>query len=213
MDRNSPDDYVEATVSESINATHALISHIRALPQPRLVEPVLTPRFAISCSGPLLSALGDIARTDPSLPIQTHISENRDEVRNTLNLFPAATSYADVYDKHGLLGPRTILAHAIHLGEDEVALVKERRAGVSHCPTSNFNLRSGVCPVGRYIDRGIKVITIVLSGCRSLSILGHRLRSALAQTSRAVSLLPFSPRYSTLPLRRKFCPWRHPLRH
>lgn len=158
MDRNSSDDYVEPTASDSINATRALISHIRALPQPRLVEPVLTPRFAISCSDHLLSALGDMARTDPSLPIQTHISENRNEVRNTLKLFPTATSYADVYDKYGLLGPRTVLAHAVHLEEDEVALVKKRNAGVSHCPTSNFNLRSGVCPVGKFIDRGIKVI-------------------------------------------------------
>jgi guanine deaminase len=169
MDRNSPDDYVEPTVTDSIDATHALIAHIRSFPQPRLVEPVLTPRFAISCSDSLLSALGDIARADPSLPIQTHISENRDEVRSTLELFPAATSYADVYDKHGLLGPRTILAHAIHLEEDEIALVKERSAGVSHCPTSNFNLRSGVCPVGKLIDRGIKVINFNLSACRSLT--------------------------------------------
>ena len=158
MDRNSPDDYVEPTVSDSIDATRALISHIRALSQPRLVEPVLTPRFAISCSDHLLSALGDMARTDPSLPIQTHISENRNEVRETLKLFPTASSYADVYDKYGLLGPRTVLAHAVHLEEDEVVLIKERNAGVSHCPTSNFNLRSGVCPVGKFIDRGIKVI-------------------------------------------------------
>ncbi|KAI0306611.1 guanine deaminase [Multifurca ochricompacta] len=157
MNRNSQDDYVEATVSGSINATHALISHIRALPPPRLVEPVLTPRFAISCSGPLLSALGDMARADPSLRIQTHISENRNEIHTTLKFFPEATSYADVYDRHGLLGPRTILAHAVHLEEDEIALVKERNAGVSHCPTSNFNLRSGICPVGKFIDRGIKV--------------------------------------------------------
>jgi guanine deaminase len=158
MDRNSPDDYVEPTVSDSINATRALISHIRALSQPRLVEPVLTPRFAISCSDHLLFALGDIARTDPSLPIQTHISENRNEVRETLKLFPTAASYAGVYDKYGLLGPRTVLAHAVHLEEDEIVLVKERNAGVSHCPTSNFNLRSGLCPVGKFIDRGIKVI-------------------------------------------------------
>jgi len=172
MDRNSPDDYVEPTVSDSINATRALISHIRALSQPRLVEPVLTPRFAISCSGHLLSALGDIARTDPSLPIQTHISENRNEVRETLKLFPTATSYADVYDKFGLLGPRTVLAHAIHLEEDEIVLVKERNAGVSHCPTSNFNLRSGVCPVGKFIDRGIKVgLGTDVSGGFSPSIL------------------------------------------
>jgi guanine deaminase len=160
MDRNSPSYYVEPSVSDSIDATHALISHIRAFPEPRLVEPVLTPRFAISCSGQLLSALGDMARADPSLLIQTHISENRNEVRYTLELFPEATSYADVYDKHGLLGPRTILAHAIHLEEDEIDLLQERNAGVSHCPTSNFNLRSGVCPVGKLIDRGIKVVVL-----------------------------------------------------
>jgi guanine deaminase len=160
MDRNSPDCYVEPTVSNSLDTTRALISYIRDFPQPRLVEPVLTPRFAISCSSRLLSALGDMARADPSLPVQTHISENRNEVRLTLELFPEATSYADVYDKYGLLGPRTILAHAIHLEEDEIVLLKERNAGVSHCPTSNFNLRSGVCPVGKLIDRGIKVVIL-----------------------------------------------------
>jgi guanine deaminase len=158
MDRNSPDNYVEPSVSDSIAATHALISHIRSQTPPRLVEPILTPRFAISCTGPLLSQLGTMARADPTLPIQTHISENRNEVLKTLELFPEATSYADVYDRYGLLGPRTILAHAIHLEEQEIALIKERDAGVSHCPTSNFNLRSGVCAVGNLIDRGIKVI-------------------------------------------------------
>jgi guanine deaminase len=162
MDRNSPDDYVEPSVSDSVTATHALVSHIRSLTPPRLVEPVLTPRFAISCTGPLLSELGKIARADPSLPIQTHISENQHEVRKTLELFPEATSYAAVYDSYGLLGPRTILAHAIHLEEEEILLIKKRNAGVSHCPTSNFNLRSGVCPVGKLIDRGIKAISPVL---------------------------------------------------
>jgi guanine deaminase len=158
MDRNSLHDYVEPSASSSIDATNALISHIRSLPLPPLVEPILTPRFALSCSGPLLFQLGKIASADPSLRIQTHISETQEEVRQTLELFPEANSYADVYDRYGLLGPRTILAHAIHLEEDEIALVKERDAGVSHCPTSNFNLRSGVCAVGKLIDHGIKVI-------------------------------------------------------
>jgi guanine deaminase len=157
MDRNSLYDYKEPSVFDSINTTHALVSHIRDLPEPRLVEPVLTPRFAIACSDDLLSALRDIVLADTSLPIQTHISENRDEVQETLRLFPWATSYAGVYDTYKLLGPRTVLAHAVHLEEDEIVLVKERNAGVSHCPTSNFNLRSGVCPVGKLLDRGIKV--------------------------------------------------------
>jgi len=197
MDRNSPDYYVEPSVTESINTTHALISHIRSLPEPRLVEPILTPRFAISCSSDLMYKLRDIARCDPSLRIQTHISESREEIKTTLELFPGATSYADVYDQHGLLGSHTILAHAIHLEEEEIVLLKERDAGVSHCPTSNFNLRSGICPLGKLIDRGIKVICSILSICMSLSILGHHHRSALAQMSRAGSLLPFSPPYST----------------
>ena len=174
MDRNALYDYVEPSVSVSINATNALISHIRSLPFPRLVEPVLTPRFAISCTGPLMSKLGDIASADPSLRIQTHISENEEEVRQTLELFPEASSYADVYDRHGLLGPRTILAHAVHLEEDEISLLKERDAGVSHCPTSNFNLRSGICPVGKLIDRGIKVIDYVLFTGRLLNDFGCR---------------------------------------
>ncbi|KAH9043273.1 guanine deaminase [Lactarius pseudohatsudake] len=172
MDRNSLHDYVEPSVSSSIDDTNALISHIRSLPSPRLVEPVLTPRFAISCSGSLMTKLGAIASADPSLRIQTHISENQEEIRQTLELFPEATSYADVYDRHGLLGPRTILAHAIHLGDDEIALLKERDAGVSHCPTSNFNLRSGVCPVGKLTDHGIKVgLGTDVSGGFSPSIL------------------------------------------
>ncbi|KAI9509346.1 guanine deaminase [Russula earlei] len=185
MDRNSPEHYVEPSVSESIDATLCLISRIRSLPQPRLVEPVLTPRFAISCTSDLMYQLGDIARADPSLRIQTHMSENLGEVRKTLDLFPTASSYADVYDKHGLLGQRTILAHAIHLEQDEVVLVKERGAGVSHCPASNFNLRSGVCPVGKLLDHGIKVgLGSDVSGGFSPSIL-----TAIQQASIASKVL------------------------
>ncbi|KAH9981327.1 hypothetical protein BGW80DRAFT_1454222 [Lactifluus volemus] len=115
MDRNSPDNYVEPSVSDSIAATHALISHIRSQTPPRLVEPILTPRFAISCTGPLLSQLGTMARADPTLPIQTHISENRNEVLKTLELFPEATSYADVYDS-GVCAVGNLIDRGIKVG-------------------------------------------------------------------------------------------------
>lgn len=174
MDRNCPPSYIEPSVEESIASTKALITHIRTLHSPSssdgttpaLVQPILTPRFAISCTSPLLHSLSSLSKsTSPThahthtepLMIQTHISENPSEIAFTLQLFPNCTSYADVYDKHGLLGPRTILAHAVHLSEQEVRLVRERGAGVSHCPTSNFNLRSGVCEVGEMLDRGVKV--------------------------------------------------------
>ena len=74
-----------------------------------------------------------------------------------MGLFPERTSYADVYDHFGLLSERTILAHAVHLEESEVELIKARGCGISHCPTSNFNLRSGMARIGELLDRGIKV--------------------------------------------------------
>jgi len=62
-----------------------------------------------------------------------------------------------VYDMFGLLRNNTILAHAVHLSQDEMDLIKAREAGISHCPTSNFNLSSGVAPVGKFLDMEMKV--------------------------------------------------------
>jgi len=162
MDRNCPDYYVEPSVGSSAAETKELIAHIRSLPTPAhssdpLVHPILTPRFAISCSPALLSSLGNIASSDPSLHIQTHISENITEIAFTRELFPSAHHYADVYDSFGLLRQNTVLAHAVHLEDAEVELIAKRGAGISHCPTSNLNLSSGVAPIGAYLDQGIKV--------------------------------------------------------
>jgi guanine deaminase len=83
------------------------------------------------------------------------------EISYTGELFPAASSYTDVYDIFGLLRNNTILAHAVHLSQDEMKLIKSKDAGISHCPTSNFNLSSGVAPVGVFLDMGIKVICMI----------------------------------------------------
>src|SRR6266545_7151426 len=131
MNRNSPDHYVEPSSDVSITSVRELISHIRALPhapiaanhEPR-VQPILTPRFAISCTNDLLTDLGKLAFTEPNLRVQTHISENPSEVDFTRSLFPSAPSYAGVYDMFGLLRNNTILAHAVHLSEDEMDLIK-----------------------------------------------------------------------------------------
>ncbi|KAG8700210.1 hypothetical protein FRC11_013133, partial [Ceratobasidium sp. 423] len=96
-------------------------------------------------------------KDDPTLAIQTHISENLGEIEFTRELFPEAASYADVYKRAGLLTDRTILAHAVHLSDEEMELVKCCGSGISHCPTSNFYLNSGVARVGEMLDRGLKV--------------------------------------------------------
>ena len=168
MDRNSPSYYVEPSPEVSVSTTKTLISYIRSLASsfdgtlsspssPPLVQPIVTPRFAVSCSPALLSSLGELASSDPSLHIQTHISENTAEISLVRQLFPAAKNYADVYDSFGLVRRNTVLGHAVHLDDAEVEIIKERAAGISHCPTSNYNLTSGIAPIGYYLDQGIKV--------------------------------------------------------
>ncbi|KAJ7741578.1 Metallo-dependent hydrolase [Mycena maculata] len=186
MDRNSPSYYIEPSVEVSMAATKALISHIKQLPSnphaaEPLVQPILTPRFAITCTSPLLSSLGQLAASDPNLRIQTHISENLAEVTFTKSLFPECSSYAGAYDSFGLLRANTILAHAVHLSDDEITLIAKKKSGISHCPTSNFNLSSGVAPIGKYLDHGIKVgLGTDVSGGYSPSILNAIQNASIA---------------------------------
>ena len=167
MDTKSVEDndYIEKSADLSMRDTHALIQHIRNLDHGHepLVQPTLTPRFALSCSQDLLTRLKSLAASEPTLRIQTHISENETEVVETLKRFTEANSYADLYDRYGLLRENTILAHAIYLTEDEVELIKQRGVGLSHCPTSNFNLNSGIAPIGYFLDKGVKVKAIQFS--------------------------------------------------
>jgi len=162
MDRHSPEDYVETTES-SLESTKSFISHFDTLPpppsdQPPLVQPVITPRFALSCTGPLLQSLGELANSrTPSIAIQTHLSENSKEIESTLKEFPDCEMYTEVYDKAGLVGGGTILAHCIHLEKKEMEILRDRKAGVSHCPVSNMNLNSGVAEVRKLLDMQIKV--------------------------------------------------------
>ena len=186
MNRNSPDSYREPSAEDSVEATKVLIKYIHSLSSP-LVHPIITPRFAISCTDELLKSLGHLAASHPTMAIQTHISENKAEVAFTKELFPDRTSYADVYDHFGLLRDTTVLAHAVHLEDDEKKLIKQRNAGISHCPDSNFNLSSGVAPVGEFLDLGIKVgLGTDVSGGTSVSILRAVQMASVAAKTKAM---------------------------
>ncbi|KAG5301919.1 chlorohydrolase [Histoplasma ohiense] len=184
-----PEYYRDESAACSISATKATIAHIRTLdPSSALIRPIITPRFAPSCTPKALSDLGALAAsTSPPTPIQTHISENLNEIALVAKLFPTSKSYADVYDSAGLLTPHTILAHAVHLSGDERALVAARRSAVAHCPASNSAIGSGLCPVRELLDEGITVgLGTDVSGGWSPSVL-----EAVRQACLVSRLVPF----------------------
>jgi guanine deaminase len=116
----------------------------------------VTPRFALSCSREMLDAAGALARSK-GLVVQTHVAETPREGEVTLEAHPHARDYLDVYDQAGLLGERTILAHAIHLSEGEWARASERHVAIAHCPDSNFFLGSGRMSLAKAETHRIRV--------------------------------------------------------
>ena len=104
----------------------------------------VTPRFAITSTPEQLELAGTLLAGHPGVWCQTHISEQRDEVAWIAELYPDRLDYLDVYDHHGLLGPRTLLGHGIHLTEREWQRCHDSGTSIVHCPTSNAFLGSGL---------------------------------------------------------------------
>lgn len=153
MDRNAPDELIEDTV-ESIAKTKRIIEKYNGN---KLVKPIITPRFAPCCSGELMQGLGELVQKT-QVPIQTHLSENPSEIKWVNELFPDCLNYSSVYVKYGLYGiNKTLMAHAVYLTDEEITLAKNKQVFLVHCPDSNLNLSSGIMPVSKYLDLGIKV--------------------------------------------------------
>ena len=141
-----------------------------------------TPRFAVSCSADMLRESANLARATGAY-WQTHLSEDRDELREVARLFPEAIDYLDVYDRAGALGPRTVLAHAIHLSPREVARIVETDTALAHCPASNLFLASGAMPLATYRAAGIRVgLGSDVAAGPELSILANMRAGAYTQS-------------------------------
>lgn len=167
MDRNSPDSLVEDT-DESIASTRSFIERSSAYSS---IRPIITPRFIPSCSDRLLKELGRIA-SGLSIPIQSHLDENRSEIEWVASLCPWARDYASAYDSFSLLTDRTIMAHCVWMTDDEIDLLKARGTYIAHSPTSNLNLSSGIAPVRHFLDKGLSVgLATDVAGGSSLSLL------------------------------------------
>jgi guanine deaminase len=150
----SPEYYRDESVETSVRDSKASIDYIRSIdPSGSIVKPIVTPRFAPSCTSACLDAISKLAKDEDTF-IQTHISENVGEIALVKELFPQSQSYTDVYDTHALLTPKTILAHAVHLSEEERATILARGSKISHCPSSNTAITSGCCPVRTLLNEG-----------------------------------------------------------
>jgi guanine deaminase len=115
----------------------------------------VTPRFALSCTDELLASAGDLLRDVPDAFFTSHVNENREEIEGVHALF--GSDYSASYDKHGLLGPRSVLAHNVHPTRGDLRLLAQRGVAVAHCPTSNAALGSGDFPLGAHLAYGIRV--------------------------------------------------------
>ncbi len=109
----------------------------------------VTPRFAFGCSEDMLKRAGELYHELPGVYVNTHLSENRSEVEGVKKRFPGASSYLDVYDRAGLVGPRCVFGHSIHLSEPEFKRLSDSGAAIAFCPSANMFLGSGLFKIAR----------------------------------------------------------------
>jgi len=143
MDRNAPPELLGRKTARLATSRRA-----------RLLASV-TPRYALCCSEELLRRAGKLA--SGGAPIQTHLAESPRECELVRQLFPDAPHYTGVYDRFGLLTERTLLAHCIHLGDEEWRLIAQRDCVVVHCPTANTFLGSGLFDLDAARRHGVRL--------------------------------------------------------
>ncbi len=117
----------------------------------------VTPRFSLSTTDAMLDSCAELLQSADDLYFTSHINENTAEVAEVLQLFPGSRSYLDSYDRHQLVTERSIFAHNVHAGDDELDRLSATGAWASHCPTSNAALGSGLFPLRRHLEHGARV--------------------------------------------------------
>lgn len=140
MDRNAPAAVLD-TPQQGYDDSAALIQAWHGKGRQSYA---ITPRFAITSSPEQMEAAGALARAHPDCHVQTHLSENVDEIEYTLSLYPKARDYLDIYEGYGLLSDKLLLGHSIHLEPREIARMAETGSHAVFCPTSNLFLGSGL---------------------------------------------------------------------
>jgi guanine deaminase len=116
----------------------------------------VTPRFSLSCGDDLLESCRALQTDVEGTYVTSHINESVREIATVARLFDLS-HYLETYDRHGLVGARTVLAHNVHPTDQELKVLAERESSVAHCPTSNAALGSGLFPLARHVAYGVQV--------------------------------------------------------
>lgn len=168
MDRNAPDS-LRDTAQSAYDDSKALLERWHGVDR---LSYVITPRFAPTSTPDQLAALGALWAEHPDCLMQTHLSEQREEIAWVQSLFPEARDYLDVYERFGLLGAGGLYGHAIHLTLRERARLKETGAALIHCPTSNAFIGSGLFDMAGLKAEGQRVgLATDIGGGSSFSML------------------------------------------
>lgn len=152
MDTNSPA-YLMQQTAQALDDSFDLFERYNS--RDSRIGYIFSPRFALSCTAELMKQTADFAHRHQAY-IQSHLSENRDEVAQVKELF-GKSSYTQVYADFGLLGPKTIMGHAIHLSDEEIDILANTDTAIAHCPESNFFLKSGEFPFAALLDKGLRI--------------------------------------------------------
>ncbi|MCM2563466.1 guanine deaminase [Lutimaribacter sp. EGI FJ00015] len=153
MDRNAPDN-LRDTAQSAYDDSKMLLNRWHGVDR---LSYVITPRFSPTSTPGQLSALGMLWAEHPDCLMQTHLSEQLDEIEWVKSLYPQSRDYLDTYEAHGLLGARGLYGHAIHLAPRERERLIETGAALIHCPTSNTFIGSGLFDMAGLVGQGARV--------------------------------------------------------
>ncbi|MGL4406209.1 MAG: guanine deaminase [Notoacmeibacter sp.] len=168
MDRNAPAGLLD-TPNSAHDDTLALAARWHGKGRAHYC---ITPRFAITSTQEQMEVAQTLVQKLPDCYLQTHLGETPEEIAFSLSLYPGATDYAGIYESYGLLGPKTLLGHCIHLTDREVDVIAATKSIAVSCPTSNLFLGSGLFPRQRLLDHNVRIaLATDIGGGTSYSML------------------------------------------
>ena len=175
MDRDTAPEGLRDTAQSAYDDSRALIGRWQGIDR---LTYAITPRFSPTSTPAQLDALGALWAEHPDCLMQTHLSEQTDEIDWVLGLYPEARDYLDTYERHGLLGERGLYGHAIHLTDRERARLRETGAALVHCPTSNTFIGSGLFDMDGLMAAGHRIALATDTGGGSSFSMLHTMAAA-----------------------------------